>query len=78
MDTESLLSFQAALRVLKRLEHCPFLHRARSEDRTGGAGKEGRAGRAGRAGKAGQAGALRALKRLEIVHFCTEPEVRTE
>ena len=31
-DIRSLWSLQAALWVLKRLENCPFLHRARSED----------------------------------------------
>ena len=53
IDIQSLLSLQAALLVLKRLEIVHFSHKARSEDGiTGGARKEGRAARAGGAGRA--------------------------
>ena len=41
IDIQSQLSLQAALRALKRLENCPFSHRARSRDEiTGGARKK--------------------------------------
>ena len=80
MDIQSLLTLQAALRALERLENCPFFaqsqkwgwNNGRSKDRR----KSGKGRKSGKNGTSESSTGVQKARKLSI--FRTEPTVKTE
>ena len=80
IDIQSLLSLQAALWALKRLENCPFFAQRQKWGWNNGRSKKRRnSGKGRKSGKNGTSESSTGVQKArELSVFRTEPEVKTE